>query len=233
MKTVGIVGGIGPESTVDYYRSIIALYRAKHDPANYPPLLINSINLTEIKGYIEVGRLDRMIAILVEAIGQLARAGAGFIVLGANTAHLVFDEVQSQSPLPIVSIVDCTCRRAREMALRRVALLGTGFTMQSDFFPKGFAKEGLETVVPSKEEQAFIHRIIFDELQDGIVKAETRDRLLTIVHRMQQDHAIDSIALACTELPLILKPDDPAITLPLLNTVEIHVERIVQTMVSS
>jgi aspartate racemase len=232
MKTVGIVGGLGPESTIDYYRSIIALYRARHDPEGYPRVILDSISLTEAKGYVERKELDRLTHLLLESVRRLARAGADFAIMAANTAHLVFAEVSAQSPVPLISIVDATCQRARELRYHRIALLGTGFTMQSDFFPKGFAKEGIETVVPRKDEQDFIHEIIFAELQDGLIKPETRHRLITVLRRMQQDSAVDSVALACTELPLILKDDNPAIPLPLLNTTAIHVEKIVEVMLS-
>jgi aspartate racemase len=232
MKTVGIVGGLGPESTVDYYKSIVALYRSRHDPLNYPHILIDSINLTEIKGYVERLEYDRMIRMLGESLERLARAGADFAVLGANTAHIVFDEVNSRSPLPLISIVGCTCRKARERNLKRIGLLGTGFTMQSDFYPKGFDEEGILTFTPTPEEQAFIHEIIFAELQDGIVKEETRQKLVAIIQRMIKDSAIDGVALACTELPLVLKDNDPDTCVPMLNTTLIHVEKIVEMMVT-
>jgi aspartate racemase len=230
MRTVGIIGGLGPESTVDYYKSIIALWRSRHDPRNYPHIIIDSINLTEIRGYVERKQHDRMIAMLVEGIERVAKAGAEFAILGANTAHIVFDEVQSLSPLPLISIVGCTCRKARKMHMKRICLLGTGFTMQSDFYPKGFKKEGIETFVPTPEEQEFIHRIIFNELQEGIVNGETRQKMVAIVQRMMKESAIDGVALACTELPMILKDGDVAV--PLLNTTAIHVERIVEEMTS-
>lgn len=232
MKIVGIVGGIGPESTVDYYKSIIALWRSRHDPANYPHIIIDSINLTEIKGYVERKQYDQMIAMLLEGIERVARAGAEFVVMGANTAHIVFGEVSRKSPLPIISIVECTCRKARERNLHRIGLLGTGFTMQSDFYPKGFAREGIQTFVPAAEEQEFIHRIIFEELQEGVVKEETRQKLVAIVQRMRTESAIDGVALACTELPLVLNDADPDVRIPMLNTTAIHVEKIVETMVA-
>jgi aspartate racemase len=225
MKKIGIIGGIGPESTLDYYRGIIDACRQRIGGIGSPEIIIYSADLGELVAIVESKALDKLAEYLLVRIEALQAAGAEFAAIASNTPHVVFDEVQRRSPLPLVSIVEATCAKALSMGVRRCGLLGTGFTMKADFFQKLFRERGIPVVVPSAEEQQFIHQKLFSEIELGIFKDETRQDLLDIVKRMIERDAIDSIIMGCTELPLILPATAHGI--PLLNTTALHVERIV------
>lgn len=229
MPKLGLIGGTGPEATVDYYQSIILKYQEKTGrEEDLPEFLINSINMYKIFDLLENGKMEELIEYLVEAVTILEKAGADFAVLSANTAHIVFDEVQQQVEIPLISIVEESVLAAKEMNLEKIGLLGTKFTMENDFFQQVFAAREKEIVVPTQQEQDFIHKKIVDELERGIVKEETKEAFLKIISRMAEQEGIEGVILGCTELPMLIKPEDSAI--PQLNTTEIHVEAIVQAM---
>lgn len=225
MKKIGIIGGIGPESTLDYYRGIIDAFRDRIGGMNYPDIIIYSANLTELLEILESKALDRLADWLLSRIEALQRAGAEFAAIASNTPHVVFDEVAKRSHLPLISIVEATCAKAESLGVKRLGLMGTRFTMQADFFQRPFRERGMTVFVPSPEEQQYIHEKLFSEIELGIIKDETREALLAISKRMIERDAIDSLILGCTELPLILPGEAHGI--PFLNTTAIHVESIV------
>lgn len=231
MKTLGILGGLGPESTIDYYQRIIALYRERNPDGSYPSFFINSIDLSKGIAMINANDLAGMTKYLLEGIQKLARAGADFGLISANTPHIVFDEVARESPIPLISIVECTCAAAKARKLKRLALFGTRFTMQGTFYPDVFSREGIELVVPEPDDQAYIDTKYFNELVSGAFLPETRAGLLAIVDRMKSKIDIDGVILAGTELPLILRePSHNGI--PFLDTTKIHVDAAVVEMLS-
>ncbi len=231
MKTVGIIGGIGPESTMVYYRSIVAAYREQTHDGSYPPILINSIDLTKMLGLIGANQLSEVTEYLAGEVQQLARGGADFGLLAANTPHIVFDEIRRLSPIPLISIVEVTCKEAQRLRLGNLGLFGARFTMQARFFPDIFSKAGIAVSIPEPEEQDYIHDKYMNELVPGIILPETRERLLKIVDRMKERQGIDGLILGGTELPLILK--DPQYNgLPLLDTTQIHVKHAVAELLS-
>ena len=231
MKSLGIVGGLGPESTIDYYERIIALYRERTRDGSYPQFIINSIDLKKGLAFMDASNLSGMADFLLEAIGKLARAGADFGLISANTPHIVFDEVASKSPIPLISIVEATCATAKARELKRLTLFGTRYTMQAAFYPKVFSREGIELFVPERDDQDYIHGKYFNELVPGKFLPETHAGLLAIVDRMKAKSDSDGVILAGTELPLILRdPDYNGI--PFLNTTKIHCEAAVTEMLS-
>jgi aspartate racemase len=231
MKTVGIIGGIGPESTIEYYRYIIAAYRERHPDGSYPSLVINSIDLNRLLRMVTTDRRREAVDFLVTEIEKLARAGVDFGALASNTPHMVFDEIQARSRLPLVSIVEATCERARELGLRRVALFGTRFTMQGQFYPEVFTRAGISLILPAEDEQIYIHNKYMNEFLNNIFLPETRARLLGIVDRMRERDNIEGLILGGTELPLILT-DQEHNGLPFLNTIRIHVDCIVTELLA-
>ncbi|HEY6154025.1 MAG TPA: amino acid racemase [Candidatus Udaeobacter sp.] len=231
MKTLGIVGGLGPESTLDYYQRIIALYRERTGDGHYPEFVIASVDLRKGLDFMDANDLSGMSNFLLEAIGKVARAGAEFGIISANTPHIVFDEIAPKSPIPLISIVEATRTAAKMQNLKRLALMGTRYTMQSDFYPKVFAREGIDLVVPESDDQDYVHEKYFSELVAGKFLPETRAGLLAIVDRMKTKIEIDGVILAGTELPLILR--DPIHNgIPFLDTTKIHVEAAVAFMLS-
>jgi len=231
MKTVGIIGGIGPESTIEYYRFIIEGYHERKGDDGYPSIVINSIDLTRLIAWMNADELDQAADYILHEIERLARAGANFGALASNTPHIVFDQLRTSSPIPLISIVEATCDRARALGLNRVALFGTRFTMQARFYPDVFARNGIDLVVPNTTEQDFIHEKYMNELLKNIFLPETRERLLAIVDRMKADEGIDGLILGGTELPLILRrAEHNAVTF--LDTTRIHADRIVEELLS-
>jgi aspartate racemase len=231
MKTVGIIGGIGPESTIDYYRSIIAVYREQRPDGSSPSMVINSVDLQKALRMLDGNELDALADYLTHELHRLSGAGADFAVLSANTPHLVFDELRRRSPLPLISIVEATCNAAKAMGLAKLGLLGTRFTMQGRFYPDVFSREGINLVAPDPDEQAYIHEIYFGELVKGIFLPETHQRLLAIIDKMKGRDDIRGVILAGTELPLLLRGSTmPGV--PFLDTTQIHVQEIVKELLT-
>jgi aspartate racemase len=231
MKTLGIIGGLGPESTLDYYQRIIALFRERTGHRHYPEFVIVSVDLRKGLDFMDANDLSSMANYLLEGIDKLARAGAGFGIISANTPHIVFDEVALKSPIPLISIVEATCAAAKAQNLKRLALFGTRYTMRANFYPKVFARERIELSAPDAHDQDYWHEKYFSELVLGKFLPETRTGLLAIIDRMKAKSNIDGVILAGTELPLILRaPDHNGI--PFLDTTKIHVEAAVAEMLS-
>jgi aspartate racemase len=225
MKTIGIVGGLGPESTLDYYREIISAFKSSHGDLEYPEILIFSVNLSEILPFVNERNWSGLCEILLKKINALHRAGAEFAAIASNTPHVIFNDIQSRSPIPLLSIVEATCTKAKQMGLKHAGLMGTKFTMESNSYQKVFLPEGISIALPSEKEQQFIHQKLFAEIELGIFKDSTRDALLAIAQRMLEAESIDALILGCTELPLILP--EKSFGIPFLNTTAIHCERIV------
>jgi len=229
-KMAGIVGGIGPESTIAYYRSLLSEYRRRVHDGGYPLAIINSIDLTRMIGLIGAGELEAAAEYLAGEVARLARAGADFAVFASNTPHIVFDEVSRRATIPMLSIVEAARDAALALGRRRVGLFGTRFTMEGEFYPSVFGAQGIAVVVPEAEDRAYIHEKYMGELVNGIIRPETRDGLMAAARRLRDRHGVDAIVLGGTELPLILQePLSPEV--PFLDTTAIHVKRIVDEMV--
>jgi aspartate racemase len=231
MKTIGIIGGIGPESTIAYYRLLIAGYRRQRPDGGSPSILLNSVDVEKLLALMENHDLPGVIDYLVPEVKRLAAAGADFGLIAANTPHIVFDELQQRSPIPLLSIVEATCAEAKARGIEKAALLGTRFTMQADFYPAVFSREGIALVMPVADEQFYIHDKYVNELLQDIFLPSTRARLLEVIHRMREQEQIECVVLAGTELPLVLSQDNAA-GIPLLDTTKIHVEAAVARLLS-
>jgi aspartate racemase len=224
MKTIGILGGLGPESTLEYYREIIKAFQKNE--SGYPEIVLFSVNLREFWEILETGQRDNLTTWLTDKIVSLHNAGADFAVIASNTPHIVFDQVKTRVPIPMLSIVEETCKKTKSMGLKRCGLLGTGFTMQSTFYQECFEKEDIVIVTPDENDQKLINEKIFSELESGIIKEHTKKLFLKIIKKMIDNESIDSVILACTELPLILTNDEYGI--PFLSTTAIHINSIVE-----
>ncbi|HEX6086655.1 MAG TPA: amino acid racemase [Thermoanaerobaculia bacterium] len=226
MKLLGLIGGIAPESTIDYYRRLVAACRER---AGYPPIVVNSIDLTKL---LALAANDRpaLAAWLIEEVERVARAGAELGAFASNTPHLVFDEVQRAASIPLVSIVDCARDAAVARRLRRVALLGTRFTMTGTFYPAVFAGAGIALVTPSAEEQTWVHDTYMTDLVAGRFEVATQRRFLRLVEELRERERIDGVILAGTELPLLLR-DATVAGVEMLDTTALHVAALVERMV--
>ncbi|MGD8786953.1 MAG: amino acid racemase [Phycisphaerales bacterium] len=224
MRTIGILGGLGPESTLEYYREIIKAFQKNE--SGYPKIVLFSANLREFWRILETEQRDALITWFTDKIFSLHDAGADFAVIASNTPHIVFDQVKTKVPIPMLSIVEETCKKAKSMGLKKCGLLGTEFTMQSTFYQKCFEEEGISMVTPDKNDQEIINEKIFSDLESGIINEQTKKLFLGIIKKMIDNESIDSVILACTELPLILTNDEYGI--PFLSTTAIHINSIVE-----
>ena len=229
MKTLGIVGGIGPESTIEYYRFIIAEYRERMKGDTYPHILIDSIDVSKGIALVQSGDREALADYVGAGFQRLARAGAEIGLMAANTPHIAFDHIQKRSPIPLLSIVEATRDHAQKQGMKRLALLGTGFTMQGRFYFDVFSRAGMELVVPNAEELAYIHDKYLNELLKNQFLPETKARMLAIVNRLEKEERVEGVILAGTELPLILR-DPKRKGVPFLDTTLIHVSAAVDAI---
>jgi aspartate racemase len=187
MRTAGMIGGLGPESTVDYYRSIIGRFRALKPDGGYPHVIINSLDVDREIALLDAGRLGELADYLTTGVDSLVRAGADFGFIAANTPHLVFDEVRGRSAIPLLSIVSVACDYTKALGLKKAGLFGTGFTMRASFYPEEFQRAGIALVRPKESEQEFIHGKYIGELLNNRFLPETRAEILNIAQRMRSE----------------------------------------------
>lgn len=229
-KTIGMIGGIAPDSTIDYYQRLISRFQERTGQREYPSIIINSINMTHMVNLIANDELDELVDYLSEEIYVLEKAGAKVIFMASNTPHIVFEPLALRVKAKMVSIVDSTIAYAQSKGYNRLGLFGTISTMEGDFFQDGFEAAGMEIITPIPDERKYIHKIYMDELARGRYLPETKNYLLSIAKRMYVEGQIDSLILGGTELPLILKSSDME-DIELLNTTKIHVERILDAAI--
>jgi len=234
MKKLGLVGGVGPASTIEYYKGINEGYhRSLKNPAKCgenPPMVIDSLNLSVAYDLVAKKDWVKFAELFINSLQSLHRAGAEIAALTANTAHIVFDEVSSRSPIPLIGLVDETCKYAQSKGCNKAVIFGTAFTMSSKMYESKFATYGIEAVVPSETDQQVIHNIIFPNLVAGIVTEHEKAVILEIAKKMLSEHNADALVLGCTELPLIIEPDDLNTTI--LDTTKIHIDAVLYQMLS-
>jgi aspartate racemase len=227
MPIAGLVGGLGPESTIDYYRRILAAW-ARVDPSGAPSIVIDSIDVGRALDLVQRDRAA-LIAYLLESLHRLAGAGADFAAITANTPHIVFDELAARSPLPLLSIVEVCAAEARHRGLRRLVLLGTRFTMEAPFYSEVAARYGVIVVTPDDVDRRWVHDRYIGELLKGDFRDETRERMIELVARLRDQLHVDGVILGGTELPLLLRSDVIA-GLPALDTTALHVAAITERL---
>ncbi|MFO7656144.1 MAG: amino acid racemase [Bacteroidales bacterium] len=229
MKKIGIIGGLGPEATGDYYRELISKFRTvnRENELTYPEIIIYSVNMAEFIGNLKKMNYREAAEYIASCINKLESAGVDFAAISANTPHLLFDDISRQVSIPLISIVESCKTKAVEMGLKRCGLFGTKFTMEADFYPDSFLQTGITVVMPENKDILRINELLFSELEIGIFKEESKSELLDIVKKMISNQGIDSLILGCTEFPLMFT-EGQYLGIPFLNTTRIHVEEIVQ-----
>lgn len=230
MKKLGLIGGVGPESTIPYYRGIVNGVKDRVGKPYLPPMTIESLSCFEVIRMSSEGDTEGLTAYLLAGIRNLAAAGAEVGALACNTGHLVFDELQKASPIPLVSIVEATCAEAVRRGYRKIGLLGTTATMESDFFKAPFRRAGIEVVTPNAEERSYIADRILNELEVGIVSEQTAAHVLAIMRDMAVQQQIEAVVLGCTELPLLF--ERRMVRIPLLNTMQIHIKALIDAIMA-
>lgn len=229
MKKLGLVGGMGPESTIPYYHDIVYGVQERVGKDYFPNMTIESVNVFDVLRLCGEQKYDELTDYLFQAINNLVRSGADFAVLSANTPHIVFDRLQKLSPIPLISIIEATCKEAEKRNLKKIGLLGTIFTMTENFFKQPFLRKNIKIIVPSDVEMDYINQKISSELEHGIVKEDTLKFFRKIISRMQTEEHIEAVILGCTELPLLL--NDKVSPVPCLDTMQIHIQAIINEIV--
>lgn len=227
MTTVGLVGGLGPESTIDYYRRILDAWE-RLEPGSSPSIVIDSLDVQHALRLVANDRAG-LIGYLRESLLRLTGAGADFIAMTANTPHIVFDELAAESRVPLMSIVEVCADEAEQRGCRRLALLGTRFTMEAPFYPEVFARRGMAVITPDASKLAWIHQRYVGQLLHGDFRDETREEFVQLVEGFRDQHQIDAVILGGTELPLLLQGDDIS-GVPALDTTALHVNAIVNRL---
>lgn len=230
MKTIGLIGGTGWVSTIQYYRLINEGINKKLGGQNAARCILYSFNYADIDALNQVEDHKGVGKLVLDAARKLQKASADFIVICANTLHQYADKLQEEINLPVVHIADATAVEIKKGGLSKIGLLGTRFTMEMDFYNKKLANAGIESLVPEKSERHFIHNAIMNELLKEIFKPETKQRFLKIIDELEHNGA-RGIVLGCTEIPLQIKQEDTH--LPVFNTLEIHAQAAVEFALSN
>jgi len=217
MKKIGILGGLGPESTMAYYEYITREYYKKYNNYAYPEIIIYSLNFKEfIDARYEAAEKIKA------AIKNLHRAGADFVIAACNSIHIVYEEVSKNISIPWISIIDATAEEIKKSDMNKVGLLGTIFTMGKGFYEKGLSQHCIETIVPSTDDQKKINNIIYKELVLNELRDESRCMILKIIEKLKRKGA-QGIVLGCTELPFLIKQED--VSIKIFNTTTIHAQK--------
>jgi len=224
MKTIGIIGGMSWESSAEYYRLINQQVKARLGPTHSAELVMYSLDCDTVAQLELEDRWSELAVVLVDAAQRLEHAGAEFILLASNTAHKVADDVQAAIKIPLLHIADATAEAIAAASMHTVGLLGTEFVMQQDFYRDRLRDRGIDVVIPDEAARNCVHDIIYNELCAGQLLAPSRERLRKIILDLQRAKA-EAVVLACTELPLLIRPEDSAVKL--FDTLAIHVEKAV------
>lgn len=227
MKKIGLIGGISWVSTIDYYKYINEGINERLGKLNYAECLIYSFNYQDIKNNNDAGDWEKTFVMISKASHSLRSSGAEAIILCANTMHLIAEKLQNEIQIPVIHIAEATGKEIKKQQLRKVGLLGTKFTMEMDFFTDKLKDLGIECIIPDEGGRNFVHHTIFEEFGRGIFTAQTKKAYLDIISELETQGA-EGIILGCTEIPLLLKPED--VSIPLFDTTKIHANEAVEFM---
>ena len=229
MKTLGLIGGTSWVSTIDYYRYINQLANEKLGGLNFAQILLYSISFNDVKALADRSDWEKLGEMLTDIAQTLEIGGAKAIVLCANTTHIVAEKIESNIKIPLIHITDSTAKEILKRKLKKVALLGTKFTMDNDFYKDRLARYDIETIIPNDAERDFIHAYIFEELGKDIFTAETKQKYLEIIENLHARGA-EGVIFGCTEIPMLLKPEECPI--PSFDTTLIHAKSAVEFALS-
>lgn len=224
MKKVGIVGGLGPASTIEYYREIVENYRKVNCDDSYPEIVIDSINMGEIIMGIKAQNYNHVAGKLLKSISNLEKAGASFAAIASNSPHIAWDLIKDKTPIPLISIIDAACDYVAQQNYKKVLIFATEFTMKNGLYSKAFTKRNIDWILPNEEDIEVIGNIIHPNLENGIVIEEDKHKMIGIAEKYIKQYGADSLLLGCTEIPLMIKSND--VSVPVIDTTRIHIEKI-------
>lgn len=223
MKTVGLIGGMTPESTILYYRILNKLAADHYGNPHSSKIIMNSVDFGEISKLQKEGRWDLLNNIMADAATSLEKAGADYILICANTMHLTIDAVQKAVSIPVIHIAEATAKQIIAKKIKKVALLGTRYTMEKTFFTDVLTSFGIDTIIPNKEDRQIVHDVIYNELSKGELNPISKQNYITIINKLI-DNGAEGIILGCTEIPLLITQDDVAV--PVFDTTTIHATEV-------
>ena len=230
MKRIGLLGGMSWESSAEYYRRLNELVRERLGGLRSARVLLDSVDFAEVEALQSEGRWEEAGALLAERARALEAGGAELIALCTNTMHKVVSDVEDAVQVPVLHIADAAARRIQDAGIAQVGLLGTAFTMEQDFYRSRLAERGIETLVPAQDDRAAVHRIIYDELVQGVVSEESRQTYREVIRRLVAEGA-EGVILGCTEIELLVGPEDSPV--PIFPTTRLHVEALVAASLDS
>ncbi len=223
MKTIGLIGGMTPESTILYYRILNELSSKQFGDSHSCKLILNSVDFEEIVKLQKLDRWDVLNGIMADAAISLEKAGANYILICANTMHLTIDAVRESVSIPVIHIAEATAKQIVHKKLSTVALLGTKYTMENSFFIDVLKSHGIETIIPNENDRQIIHDVIYDELSKGVLNPDSKQSYLKIIQKLI-DTGAEGIILGCTEIPLLILQDD--VNVPTFDTTTIHATEV-------
>ncbi len=226
MKKIGLIGGLSPESTISYYDGIIDAFRKDYKLTGYPEIVIESLNLKLFSDLARDNEWKTITTEIAQRCESLKMAGAKFGAIASNTPHKVFNQIQENTSLPLISIVEATKEFAKESQFKKLVLLGTQFTMSSNFYQESFLEDGIKLFTPEKKQQDYIHEKIFTEMVIGSFIPETKREILTIIDDLKTKHDCEGVILACTELPLLINKED--LKIARIDPASIHIKSIIR-----
>ena len=221
LKTIGLIGGMSWESTVTYYKIINETVKEKLGGLHSAKCILYSIDFQEIEECQANGNWEKSGEILGEAANNLEKAGADFIVICTNTMHKVINQIKEKISIPILHIAEMTAEKILEKGLKNIALLGTKYTMEQDFYKSKLIEKGINVIIPDKNDIEIINEVIYDELCLGTINSNSKKKFLEIVDKLRSKGA-EGIILGCTEIGLLIKNEDTDV--PLFDTAVIHAE---------
>lgn len=224
MKKIGLVGGIGPASTVEYYLGIIKKCRIEQRGNVYPEIVIDSVNMLQHDKALAENDYDKLAQYLLRSLSNLKAAGAELAAITANTEHIVWNMVHSKFPLPVISIVEATIREIKRKGFKNVLVFGTMFTLKSKLYENALNNQGITAIIPSGNDISTIDSLIYPNMENGIIIPADKQKLVKMAEKYISEKNADSILLGCTELPLAITYCD--VSVPILNTTEIHINEI-------
>ena len=222
LKTIGLIGGMSWESTVTYYKIINETVKEKLGGLHSAKCILYSVDFQEIEECQANGNWEKSGEILGEAANNLEKAGADFIVICTNTMHKVVDQIKEKISIPILHIAEMTAEKILEKGLKNIALLGTKYTMEQDFYKSKLIEKGINVIIPDKNDIEIINEVIYDELCLGTINSDSKKKFLEIVDKLRNKGA-EGIILGCTEIGLLIKNEDTDV--PLFDTAIIHAEQ--------
>ncbi|MDO5560829.1 MAG: amino acid racemase [Oscillospiraceae bacterium] len=224
MKKAGIIGGLGPASTIDYYNGIINFWISKHGADCYPEIVIDSLNMNKVVSCVENTQYNELADIIIDSTEHLKNAGADFAAIASNTPHIAWDKFADKTCIPVISIIDAVCSYVTEKKYNKVLIFATAFTMKNGLYDKALNSRGIPCITPSGEDIDSLGSIIYPNLENGIVIKDDKQKMIQIAQKYIDRYSCDALLLGCTEIPLMIKPGD--VTVPLINSTQIHIDRI-------